>query len=99
MIELIELIDKKFKVVFINLFIYIKDLQENMNKMREMKDIKQLFSIEKNIIFVMKYFIDEFNRLGILEKRVKNLKIQRWKLLGGKIYRKGKSLNKNEEFQ
>lgn len=90
MIELIELIDKKFKVVFINLFIYIKDLQENMNKMREMKDIKQLFSIEKNIIFVMKYFIDEFNRLGILEKRVKNLKIQRWKLLGGKNLQKGK---------
>lgn len=75
MTELIELADKKFKAVLINMLIYIKDLQENMNKMREMKDIKQLRSTEKNTISVMKHSIDEFNRLGTSEKRAKNLKI------------------------
>ena len=40
MTELIELADKKFKTVLINMLIAIKDLQENMNRMREMKDVK-----------------------------------------------------------
>lgn len=48
MTGLIELADKKFEAVLINMLTYIKDLKKNMNKGREMKYMKQLPSTEKN---------------------------------------------------
>lgn len=45
MTQLIELPGKNLKQ-FINMLIYIKDLKKYMNKMREMKYIKQLPSTE-----------------------------------------------------